>query len=55
MSDYSVASEFDQFIINKKADGKSDEKFYRVMKIALCVMFALLAMEFILYKFVVMF
>ncbi|MBQ3835761.1 MAG: FtsQ-type POTRA domain-containing protein [Treponema sp.] len=51
MSDYSVASEFDQFIINKKPDEKRDEKFYRGMKIVLGVLCALLAMEFILYKF----
>lgn len=51
MSDYSVASEFDQFIINKRPQEKDDGKFYFRMKLVLGVLCALLLAELVIYKF----
>ncbi len=52
MSDYSAVSEFDQFIINKRPAEKSDDKFFRAIKIVVGVLCGLLAIEILLYKFV---
>lgn len=52
MSDYSAVSEFDQFIIQKKPQEKSDEKFFHAIKIVVVALLALLAAEVFLYKFV---
>ncbi|MCR5046190.1 MAG: FtsQ-type POTRA domain-containing protein [Treponema sp.] len=52
MSDYSVASEFDQFIIKEKPKEKNDDKFYRTIKIVVGVLCALLLVEVLLYKLV---
>ena len=52
MSDYSAISEFDQFVINKKPREKSDDKFFRAIKVVVGVLCALLAAEILLYKFV---
>ena len=45
MSDYSAVSEFDQFIIQKKPQEKSDEKFFHAIKIVVAALLALLAAE----------
>ena len=52
MSDYSAVREFDQFILNKKPEEKGDEKFFKTIKIVVCVLCGLLAVEIFLYKFV---
>ena len=52
MSDYSAVSEFDQFVINKKPNEKSDDNFFKWMKVVFGILCALLAVEIILYKFV---
>lgn len=52
MSDYSAVSEFDQFIVNKNAGQKSDDGFFRAIKIVFGILCGLLAVEFLLFKFV---
>ncbi len=52
MSDYSAVNEFDQYIIRKDGNEKTDERFFKYIKIIIAVLCALLAVEVILYKFV---
>ncbi len=52
MSDYSAVSEFDQYIINKRPAEKTDDKFFKAIKIVVGVLSLLLLLELVLYKFV---
>lgn len=52
MSDYSAVTEFDQFVIRKRPEEKSDDKFFKMMKIVVGVLCGLLLLEILLYKFV---
>ena len=52
MSDYSAVSEFDQFVIKKRPAEKTDDKFFKMMKIVVGVLCGLLLLEILLYKFV---
>ncbi|MBQ6029585.1 MAG: FtsQ-type POTRA domain-containing protein [Treponema sp.] len=52
MSDYSAVSEFDQYIVKRRPDEKTDDKFFKLMKIVVSVLCAMLLLELLLYKFV---
>ncbi len=52
MSDYSALSEFDQYVAQSAPKEKGDEKFFKYMRIIFGVLFLILALEFVMYKFV---
>lgn len=52
MSDVSLINDFDQFVVEKMPEKKSDEKFFKYIKIFFGVMLSLFVVEIFLYKFV---
>lgn len=52
MSDYSALGEIEQYVVQGAPKERNDEKFFKYMRIVFGALFLILALEFIMYKFV---